>query len=50
MTISRSSTRGVERVLVLIGWRPYRCLACHRRFYDRPVREIRADRTVPPEA
>ena len=57
MTISRSYARGVERALALFGWRPYRCLTCHHRFYDRPVQGAAltpADRlrdpTPPPQA
>ena len=35
--VERTARRGIlERVfLLLVGQRPYRCLNCHRRFYDR---------------
>jgi DNA-directed RNA polymerase subunit RPC12/RpoP len=36
--IERASRRGAveELLLPLVGLRPYRCLRCLRRFYDRP--------------
>jgi hypothetical protein len=37
LTIAPGNVRGLgDRILALVGWRPYRCLSCHRRFYDRP--------------
>jgi DNA-directed RNA polymerase subunit RPC12/RpoP len=36
--IERASRRGLmeEMLLPLLGLRPYRCVRCLRRFYDRP--------------
>jgi hypothetical protein len=35
--VARSALSLLDRARLLLGWRPYRCLACDRRFYDRSV-------------
>jgi hypothetical protein len=41
----------VERLrAALTGQRPYRCLQCGRRFYDRPVNSVEPDARAPASA
>ena len=35
--VARSSLGVVDRLVKLFGHRPYRCLTCHKRFYDRSL-------------
>jgi len=35
--VARSSLGVVGRLVKLFGRRPYRCLTCHKRFYDRSL-------------
>jgi len=35
--VARSALGRVDRLLKLLGRRPYRCLTCNKRFYDRSL-------------
>ena len=35
--VARSSLGVVDRLMKLFGRRPYRCLTCNKRFYDRSI-------------
>ena len=38
--VARSSLGVADRLMKLFGRRPYRCLTCNKRFYDRSVAEV----------